>query len=163
MRLPSGDQRGEPVPDPPSDVSCTGFEPSSFTIHSSKFPDRSEVKAMRLPSGEYSPSPSTRDEAINFSGPLRVPVAPGPAVRQIFTCTKVWTYARRSACCETDSARASAPAPLTNSGRPPDSGILQRLARSGARRRKYDLSAISGPRQPVNQSIVKGKATGLTT
>jgi len=39
---------------------------------------------MRLPSGEYSPSPSIRDDAINFWGELRAPFVPRPSVRQMF-------------------------------------------------------------------------------
>src|SRR6266852_243825 len=53
IRAPSGDQRGQPVIAAPSDVNCTGPDPSLLHTQTSSPPARCEMKTIRLPSGEY--------------------------------------------------------------------------------------------------------------
>jgi len=48
----SGDHRGAPVAPLPKEVNWTAFKPSLSHTQISRLPERSEAKAMRLPSGE---------------------------------------------------------------------------------------------------------------
>jgi hypothetical protein len=50
---PSGDQLAYPTSGPPNAVIRTGFEPSAFETQISGEPERDDVKAIFLPSGEY--------------------------------------------------------------------------------------------------------------
>jgi hypothetical protein len=50
---PSGEKRGAVVAGPPKEVNWTGFEPSALQVQISRLPERSDTKAMLLPSGEY--------------------------------------------------------------------------------------------------------------
>ena len=52
MRSPSGDQRGVVTSGPPKEVNWTEFEPSLSHTQISGFPERSDIKAILLPSGE---------------------------------------------------------------------------------------------------------------
>jgi hypothetical protein len=83
----SGDQRWLPVAGPPKEVSCTGLRPSRSQTQISRLPERSEEKAILLPSGENCSSMSRCLGAIHLSGaPLRS-VEFGPAIRQMFGST----------------------------------------------------------------------------
>src|SRR5687768_16460346 len=68
MKQPSGHQRGWPVNLPRSEVSCLRRDPSRSPSHISGKPERADVNAMLLPSGEKSGSESSRVEAINLDG-----------------------------------------------------------------------------------------------
>src|SRR5215472_11039954 len=61
---PSGDQFGLPTLGPPKKVNCLGFEPSLLHTHICIAPERSDWKAMRLPSGDIFGSMSCRDKQI---------------------------------------------------------------------------------------------------
>src|SRR6516225_5649347 len=85
IQPPSGDQWGVPVTGPPNDVSCTGFEPSLLHTQISKLPERSDMKAIRFPSGENCSSVCTRgDEISSVGGPPGVSER-GPGARQILS------------------------------------------------------------------------------
>ena len=62
--LPSGDQLGLPAL-APSEVSCIGWEPSLWQTQISLAPERAELKAIRLPSGEKAGELSCRVEEMN--------------------------------------------------------------------------------------------------
>src|SRR2546429_9723200 len=52
MRLPSGDQCGDPVILMPNELSCMAFQPSESENQTSWLPDRLEWKTILVPSGE---------------------------------------------------------------------------------------------------------------
>ena len=72
IRLPSGDQFGEPVCLAPNEVSCTSLEPSASETQISLLPVRFESKTIWVPSGEYLAPCCSRDDGVN---PLRVRAA----------------------------------------------------------------------------------------
>src|SRR5215467_12210705 len=49
---PSGDQRGVETSGPAKEVNCTAFEPPLSQTQISGWPERSDMKAIFLPSGE---------------------------------------------------------------------------------------------------------------
>jgi hypothetical protein len=53
IRRPSGEKRGAVAAGPPKEVNWIGLEPSALQAQISKLPERSEIKAMLLPSWEY--------------------------------------------------------------------------------------------------------------
>jgi hypothetical protein len=59
------------------------FDPSASQIQTSGLPERSEPKAIFFPSGEYRGHPSSRVEAINFTGGLAFPRGEEISVRQM--------------------------------------------------------------------------------
>ena len=67
IHRPSGDQLGCPTIGPPKFVMRTAFEPSAFETHTSREPERDEMKAIFLPSGEYFGVWSTRVEEMKSS------------------------------------------------------------------------------------------------
>jgi hypothetical protein len=52
MFWPSGDHFGPKIIGPPKAVNCTGLDPSLADIQISQAPDRLDMKAILLPSGE---------------------------------------------------------------------------------------------------------------
>src|SRR5262249_61154769 len=58
MNRPSGDQAGEPIFRWPNAVKASGFEPSLSQTQTSCAPERSELNAIRFPSGEICITPS---------------------------------------------------------------------------------------------------------
>src|SRR5712692_7863755 len=84
IRRPSGDQRGVPAKALPSDVTWTACDPSLSLTQTSAFPDRSDSKAIRFPSGEYCGFDSTRDDEIRGAEIGFAAPAPGASTRQMF-------------------------------------------------------------------------------
>jgi hypothetical protein len=63
MRLPSGDQRGNPHI-VPAVANSTALDPSASDTQIAQCPERFEAKEIRRPPGEYWGRPSTTDEAM---------------------------------------------------------------------------------------------------
>jgi hypothetical protein len=57
-----------PLAFPPSEVSRTAFDPPLLHTQISKCPERSDMKAILLPSGEYAGQNSLRVDGINWDG-----------------------------------------------------------------------------------------------
>src|SRR3954454_4066703 len=68
MRLPSGENWGEPVYPRSNLVSCCGFEPSASHVQISVTPVRMEENTSLDPSGEYDGLYSSLVEAATFAG-----------------------------------------------------------------------------------------------
>src|SRR5438067_9102353 len=83
IHLLSGDQRGLPIVFPLKEVNSTGLRPSRPQIQIANVPERPEVKAIFLPSGENCGSRSGWVDAINRVGALCLSSAFGPGIRQI--------------------------------------------------------------------------------
>src|SRR6516225_4076294 len=87
---PSGDQRGVVTSGPPKEVNCTAFEPSLSQTQISGCPERADMKAIFLPSGENCGARSLLLEEMKGVAVLRgsffrVPTLglPGAAIRQM--------------------------------------------------------------------------------
>src|SRR3954451_23240214 len=65
---PLFDQLGEPVSGPATCVNCLSASPSASAVQISSEPDRSDRKAIFLPSGEYCGSNWLRVEALSSLG-----------------------------------------------------------------------------------------------
>src|SRR5712692_11873434 len=68
MLRPSGDHLGTELCSPTDDVNWMGLEPSPSHTQISYLPDRVDLKAIRVPSGEYSGSSSVCVEEMNLTG-----------------------------------------------------------------------------------------------
>ena len=79
---PSGDQRGS-RDTLANEVNCSAFKPSLSHTQISRVPERPEVNAIFLPSGEYWAVNSLRDEEMNFVDGLVSPRGPGISTRQM--------------------------------------------------------------------------------
>src|SRR5262249_35799500 len=88
IRAPSGDQRGHPAMAAPSDVNCTAPDPSLLHTQTSSPPERCEMNAIFLPSGEYCGLRSLRVEAISATASPALPLGPESSTRQMF-----WSFA----------------------------------------------------------------------
>src|SRR5271170_6081054 len=86
ISLPSGDQRGVPVPRMPKDVSCSAFEPSASQTHTSLPPVLSDSNAILRPSGEMLGAICLRDEVTNSRG---CGGDPCKSRRQMFTLIRI--------------------------------------------------------------------------
>src|SRR6476661_66065 len=89
IQCPSGDQLGCPTIGPPKKVMRTGLEPSAFETHTSREPDREDIKAISLPSGEYFGVWSTQVEEMKSSAEFGGPPFLGNSARQIFV-SSIW-------------------------------------------------------------------------
>src|SRR5438105_1978959 len=81
MRLPSGDHRGLPVTGALKLVNWRGKDPSSSETHTSVGPDRLEINAILLPSGEYWGAYSSRVDAASLDIPTTAPYGPSSSSR----------------------------------------------------------------------------------
>src|SRR5512145_2270239 len=88
IHRPSGDQRGVPVTYGPQECSSRGLEPSLSQTQMALFPERPEVKAILLPSGEKSGPWSPKVEAISSVCDLALPAA-SSSMRQILMSSSV--------------------------------------------------------------------------
>ena len=96
IHCPSRDHLGCPTIGPAKFVMRTAFEPSAFETHTSREPERDEIKAIVLPSGEYFGVWSTRVEEIKSSALFGgLPFAAIPRAR--YSCPQ-FVSSRRGGC-----------------------------------------------------------------
>jgi len=127
MRSPSGHQRGLPVIGARIEVNCTASEPSLAETQTSWLPERVDIKAILLPSGEYWGFSSVRVEAITGIGEPALPFGPCSSSRQILLSDKCRVYARRLPWREIAGWSPCSPANSSGRGlRDPDAGVLHR-------------------------------------
>src|SRR2546430_16292790 len=86
MRLPSGDQCGDPVILMPNELSCMAFEPSESETQTSWLPDRLDWKAIWVPSGEIFGAVCSREELTTFRA---CAYGSERSTRQIFTLLRL--------------------------------------------------------------------------
>src|SRR6266852_9302409 len=84
IRAPSGDHRGHPVMDAPSEVNRTAPDPSLPHTQTSSAPERCEMNVILLPSGEYCGTCSLRVEPISLTALPALPLGPERSSRQMF-------------------------------------------------------------------------------
>ena len=73
MLSPPGDQCGNHEPGPIVEVNCVGLEPSLSHTQISNLPDRVDLNAIRLPSGEYCGSSSVFVDEMRLNGRTGLP------------------------------------------------------------------------------------------
>ena len=125
MRRRSGDHRGVPFI-PPRRVRGRAFAPSRSHIQISALPDRSDAKAILLPSGEICEPSSTRDDEITLLGECGLGGEPDIPISQVsvskWACTKARRFPRR----DIEGRRALSPPTGSRAGTPPEAGTLHR-------------------------------------
>src|SRR5437016_1697779 len=95
IHRPSGDHRGLPTVVPLKDTNSIGPKPSRSQIQIANVPERAELKAIFLPSGENCGSRSHWVEAINRLGALFLSDALGPGIRQMLESSESRVYTNR--------------------------------------------------------------------
>ena len=108
MLRPSGDHRGVPLM-APKRVSCRAFAPSRSHIQISLLPDRSDSKAILLPSGEICGPSSLREDEITLLGEWPLGGEPDIPISQVSVSMWVCTKARRFPRREIEGWRALSP------------------------------------------------------
>src|SRR5437764_15140595 len=96
MLRPSGDQRGDVAALRLNEVNFRALDPSDSAIQLSILPDRSEAKAIRLPSGEKSGSTSARLDEARRVGSSDLPLAGSQFTDQMLISDNLRVYASRS-------------------------------------------------------------------
>src|SRR4051812_34269177 len=84
----SGDQRGLPTSRALKEVISAGLRPSRSHSQIASLPERFELKAIFLPSGENWGAPSEAVDAITRVGSLILSSALGPGIRQMLESNK---------------------------------------------------------------------------
>src|ERR1051326_4256855 len=113
---PSGDHRAVRVRPPLNDVTCAALPPSESLTQTSHQPERSEMNAIRSPSGEYCGQLFIEDDAIRRCG---LPSLPSTiAARQIFSLVRTPVKNRRETTGESKGALTRPAPPRQNSGDP---------------------------------------------